>query len=71
MRAEVGSGLINATAAADLNYRFDLYPNFWVEPTVGAQGASPAKNRELAYGAVGDHNSAFGIHAMSLKRVFR
>lgn len=35
-----GSGstsLLNATVAANLNYRFDLYPNFWVEPTVGAQ----------------------------------
>jgi hypothetical protein len=30
-------GLINTTAAGDLNYRFDLYPNFWVEPTVGTQ----------------------------------
>lgn len=35
-----GSGstsLINATVAANLNYRFDLYPNMWIEPTVGAQ----------------------------------
>ncbi|MGH6837848.1 MAG: autotransporter outer membrane beta-barrel domain-containing protein [Methylocella sp.] len=29
--------LLNATVAANLNYRFDLYPNFWLEPTVGAQ----------------------------------
>lgn len=35
-----GSGatsLVNSTIAANLNYRFNLYPNFWVEPTVGAQ----------------------------------
>jgi Autotransporter beta-domain len=35
-----GSGstnLINATVFGDLNYRFNLYPNFWIEPTVGAQ----------------------------------
>jgi Autotransporter beta-domain len=30
-------GLLNATVAGNLRYRFDLYPNFWVEPTVGAQ----------------------------------
>jgi hypothetical protein len=30
-------GLFNTTIAGNLNYRFDLYPNFWVEPTVGAQ----------------------------------
>lgn len=29
--------LLNATVAGNLNYRFDLYPNFWIEPTVGAQ----------------------------------
>ncbi len=28
--------LLNATVAGNLNYRFDLYPNFWIEPTVGA-----------------------------------
>lgn len=34
-----GSGsvdLLNTTVAGNLNYRFDLYPNFWVEPTVGS-----------------------------------
>ena len=30
-------GLLNATIAGNLNYKFDLYPNFWIEPTVGAQ----------------------------------
>jgi hypothetical protein len=30
-------GLLNTTIAGNLNYRFALYPNFWVEPTVGAQ----------------------------------
>jgi hypothetical protein len=28
--------LLNSTVVGNLNYRFDLYPNFWVEPTVGA-----------------------------------
>jgi Autotransporter beta-domain len=35
-----GSGslpLLNATIAGNLNYRFNVYPNFWIEPTVGAQ----------------------------------
>jgi hypothetical protein len=29
--------LLNGTVAGNLNYRFNLYPNFWIEPTVGAQ----------------------------------
>jgi hypothetical protein len=34
----VGAGsvnLLNSTVVGNLNYRFDLYPNFWIEPTVG------------------------------------
>ncbi len=31
------TSLLDTTIAANLNYRFDLYPNFWFEPTVGAQ----------------------------------
>jgi Autotransporter beta-domain len=27
--------LLNSTVFGNLNYRFDLYPNFWAEPTVG------------------------------------
>jgi Autotransporter beta-domain len=27
--------LLNGTVVGNLNYRFDLYPNFWIEPTVG------------------------------------
>jgi Autotransporter beta-domain len=27
--------LLNSTVVGNLNYRFDLYPNFWIEPTVG------------------------------------
>jgi hypothetical protein len=27
--------LLNSTVVGNLNYRFDLYPNFWMEPTVG------------------------------------
>jgi hypothetical protein len=30
-------GLLNSTVVSNFNYRFDLYPNFWVEPTVGVQ----------------------------------
>jgi hypothetical protein len=29
--------LLNSTIVGNLNYRFDLYPNFWIEPTVGFQ----------------------------------
>jgi hypothetical protein len=31
------TNLLNTTVMGDLNYRFNLYPNFWIEPTVGAQ----------------------------------
>ena len=34
-----GSGsadLLNTSVIGNLNYKFDLYPNFWIEPTVGA-----------------------------------
>ncbi|ACK51311.1 conserved hypothetical protein [Methylocella silvestris BL2] len=31
------ASLLNSTVAGNLNYRFDVYPNFWFEPTVGAQ----------------------------------
>jgi hypothetical protein len=31
------TSVLSGTVAANLNYRFDLYPNFWIEPTVGAQ----------------------------------
>jgi hypothetical protein len=29
--------LLNSTVVGNLNYRFDLYPNVWIEPTVGVQ----------------------------------
>ena len=29
--------LLNSTVVGNLNYRFDLYPNFWIEPTVGVK----------------------------------
>lgn len=38
--ANVGAGttsLVNTTLAGNFGYRIDLQPNFWVEPTVGAQ----------------------------------
>jgi hypothetical protein len=31
------TSVLSGTVAANLNYRFDLAPNFWIEPTVGAQ----------------------------------
>jgi hypothetical protein len=31
------TNLLNATVMGDLNYPFNIYPNFWLEPTVGAQ----------------------------------
>ncbi|PNG26111.1 autotransporter outer membrane beta-barrel domain-containing protein [Methylocella silvestris] len=34
---EGSTSLLNSTVAGNLNYRFDVYPNFWFEPTVGAQ----------------------------------
>ncbi len=30
------TSVLNGTIAGNLNYRFDVLPNFWVEPTVGA-----------------------------------
>ena len=38
--------LLNSTVIGNLNYRFDLYPNFWTEPTVGA----PIYQFELWFG---------------------
>jgi hypothetical protein len=31
------ASLLNSTVVGNFNYRFDLYPNFWIEPTVGFQ----------------------------------
>ncbi len=31
------TSLLNTTVAANVNYRFDLQPNLWIEPTVGVQ----------------------------------
>jgi Autotransporter beta-domain len=47
--------LLNATVAANVNYRFDLQNNFWIEPTAGVQYtnstyASDAANLGLADG---------------------
>ena len=36
--ASAGSvNLLNSTLVGNFNYRFDLYPNVWIEPTVGVQ----------------------------------
>ena len=37
MQAAGRSTCCNSSVIGNLNYRFDLYPNFWIEPTVGAQ----------------------------------
>jgi hypothetical protein len=42
--------LLAGTIAGNLNYRFDLYPNLWIEPTVGAQYT----------------NSSYGLNAAQL-----
>jgi Autotransporter beta-domain len=42
--------LLNSTVFGNLNYRFDLYPNFWIEPTIG----------------VGYTNSSYGSGAAQL-----
>ncbi len=47
--------LLNTTVAGNVNYRFDLQNNLWIEPTVGVQYtnstyASDAANLGLADG---------------------
>ncbi len=48
--------LLNATIAGNLNYRFDLYPNFWIEPTVGAQYTNSSYGSNAAQLGLDDGN---------------
>jgi hypothetical protein len=52
--------LLNSTVVGNFNYRFDLYPNFWIEPTVGVQYT----NSSYGSGAV-----QLGLSAGNLVRV--
>jgi Autotransporter beta-domain len=54
-----GSGsvpLLNGTIAGNLNYRFNLYPNFWIEPTVGAQYTNSSYGSNAAQLGLDDGN---------------
>jgi hypothetical protein len=48
--------LLNATIVGNLNYRFDLYPNFWIEPTVGAQYTNSSYSSSAAQLGLDDGN---------------
>ena len=48
--------LLNGTIAGNLNYRFDLYPNFWIEPTVGAQYTNSSYGSNAAQLGIEDGN---------------
>jgi hypothetical protein len=54
-----GSGsvpLLNGTIAGNLNYRFNLYPNYWIEPTVGAQYTNSSYGANAAQLGLDDGN---------------
>jgi hypothetical protein len=54
-----GSGsvpLLAATIAGNLNYRFNVYPNFWIEPTVGAQYTNSSYGSNAAQLGLDDGN---------------
>src|SRR5262245_61166994 len=48
--------LLNSTVVGNLNYRFDLYPNFWVEPTVGVQFTNSSYGSGAAQLGLADGN---------------
>jgi hypothetical protein len=48
--------LLNGTIAGNLNYRFDLYPSFWIEPTVGAQYTNSSYGSNAADFGLADGN---------------
>jgi len=48
--------LLNSTVVGNLNYRFDLYPNFWVEPTVGVQYTNSSYGSGAAQLGLADGN---------------
>jgi hypothetical protein len=68
--------LLNGTIAGNLNYRFDLYPNFWIEPTVGAQYTNSSYGSNAANLGLADGNlvmvqggARFGTTALINNRV--
>ena len=48
--------LLNSTVVGNLNYRFDLYPNLWVEPTVGVQYTNSSYGSGAAQLGLADGN---------------
>jgi hypothetical protein len=54
-----GSGsvsLLNGTISGNLNYRFNIYPNIWIEPTVGAQYTNSSYGANAAVLGLADGN---------------
>jgi hypothetical protein len=48
--------LLNGTIAGNLNYRFNLHPSFWIEPTVGAQYTNSSYGSNAADFGLADGN---------------
>jgi len=48
--------LLNSTVVGNLNYRFDLYPNLWIEPTVGVQYTNSSYGSGAAQLGLADGN---------------
>jgi hypothetical protein len=48
--------LLNSSVIGNLNYRFDLYPNLWIEPTVGAQYTNSSYGSGAAQLGLADGN---------------
>ena len=48
--------LLNSTVVGNLNYRFDLYPNFWIEPTVGVKYTNSSYGSGAAQLGLADGN---------------
>jgi hypothetical protein len=70
------ASLLNTTIAGNLNYRFDLSPNLWIEPTVGAQYthssySSNASQLGLADGDLGriQGGAHFGVTTLIDNRI--
>lgn len=47
---------LNGTIAGNLNYRFNFYPNYWIEPTVGAQYTNSSYGSNAFQLALADGN---------------
>ena len=48
--------LLNSTVVGNFNYRFDLYPNVWIEPTVGVQYTNSSYGSGAAQLSLADGN---------------